>query len=262
MEKGRISLLLRRFGRIDLLDRLRHPFLRLQNWMGNRAFKRACPDLALPPGDLLYASCGMGYERYYRGGRQTADWVAERIIRYQKKTAVRVLDWGCGPGRVARHLPGLLGMRAEVCATDANPEAIAWCREHIQQVSFETNELQPGLSYPDGHFDFVFGISVLSNLDPDLQAGWVAELRRVLKPGGILLLTTQGDAFLPKLSDSEREVYEAGELVLRGDAGDGRRDFSVFHPPAFANRLFGSLRLVEHVPGTGPSAQDVWVLEA
>ncbi|MGY1688890.1 class I SAM-dependent methyltransferase [Geodermatophilus sp. SYSU D01105] len=50
----------------------------------------------------------------------------------------------------------------------------------------------PPLPFDDGRFDLVLGYSVFTHLPVDHQDAWLAELRRVTRPGGLLLLTVHG----------------------------------------------------------------------
>ena len=57
-----------------------------------------------------------------------------------------------------------------------------------------------GVDYPDATFDLIYAFSVFTHLAPAGQTFWIAELTRVLKPGGCLFLTTHGEHYLPQLS--------------------------------------------------------------
>lgn len=102
----------------------------------------------------------------------------------------RVLDWGCGCGRVAAHLERLRpDLQLSGCDIDA--QGVAWCREHLQG-DFQAIDPMPPLPYPDASFDAVFGVSVMAHLTAEVQAAWLLELRRVLRPGGLLALSVHG----------------------------------------------------------------------
>lgn len=104
---------------------------------------------------------------------------------------VRLLDWGCGHGRVTRHfLDHWRG--AEIVGMDIDAEAIAWCRENLRGGSFEVAPLWPPSPLPDASLDAVFGISVMTHLTAEAQDAWLKELRRLLKPGGLALITFHG----------------------------------------------------------------------
>ena len=99
-----------------------------------------------------------------------------------------VLDFGCGCGRVLlplkKHLP-----QARFSGTDTDAEQIAWSQKHIADVSFACNSPEPPLPYADASFDLIYGCSVFTHLDERLQFLWLDELKRVARPGAILILT-------------------------------------------------------------------------
>lgn len=103
-----------------------------------------------------------------------------------------ILDWGCGCSRVLRHLQPLLE-RASLTGFDIDGVTVEWSRRHIEGVSFAVNNSEPPLPCGDERFDLIYGISVFSHLDEFRQQVWLQELRRVLRPGGILIVSTHGD---------------------------------------------------------------------
>ena len=76
--------------------------------------------------------------------------------------------------------------------TDVDAEAISWCRTNLGFAEFGVNDPLPPLQYPSGAFDLAYAISVFTHLDEDFQFRWLDELRRVTRPGGIVLLTPHG----------------------------------------------------------------------
>jgi ubiquinone/menaquinone biosynthesis C-methylase UbiE len=104
----------------------------------------------------------------------------------------RVLDWGCGHGRVIRHLRR---QRNVMCyGADIDADNIGWAQRHIPAIGFAVSSLMPPLPWDDESFDLVYGISVMTHLMPEVQLAWLAELRRVTRKGGHCILTYAGDA--------------------------------------------------------------------
>lgn len=100
-----------------------------------------------------------------------------------------ILDWGCGAGRVTRYL----GMMASgITGVDIDPDNLQQCAASLPEVVFHQVGLYPPTDFPDGRFDLVIGLSVLTHLKESAQDQWLAELRRLVEPGGILLLSVQG----------------------------------------------------------------------
>ena len=103
-------------------------------------------------------------------------------------------------------------------------------------VQISQNELSPPLGYPDQKFDFVYAISVFTHPSAELQTAWLRELRRILKPGGRLLITTQGEGFRDRLTDSQRALFDAGKLVVRYEETSGMNLCGAYHSEADVRR--------------------------
>jgi 2-polyprenyl-3-methyl-5-hydroxy-6-metoxy-1,4-benzoquinol methylase len=102
--------------------------------------------------------------------------------------ALRILDVGCGSGLNAR----MLAQHGHtVVGIDLSPVAIA----KFRATGFEGHvcDVTQGIAYPDESFDIVFASEVIEHVvDTDR---FLAELNRVLKRGGTLVLTTPNSAF-------------------------------------------------------------------
>ena len=102
----------------------------------------------------------------------------------------RVLDFGCGAGRVLKEfLPeAAIG---EFWGCDRHAPTVAWLQENLSPpMHFHLSE-QVQMPHPDGHFDLIYAISVFTHITHDWSA-WLLELHRILKPGGYLLATVIG----------------------------------------------------------------------
>ena len=129
-----------------------------------------------------------------------------------------ILDFGCGPGRAIRILRALApGARLFGC--DIDPEAIAWARSHYASYGdFSVAPHHPPTLYPEGRFDLIVGISVFTHLPEDMQLEWLAELRRIARPGAFLVLTTHGEEHYGKLDADVREIMRTRGFFY-GDFG-------------------------------------------
>jgi Methylase of polypeptide chain release factors len=102
----------------------------------------------------------------------------------------RILDFGVGSGRLARflaHRPDIW----ELHGSDVNPEMGNWCQVNLPG-QFRRNEPLPPLSFESEHFDLIYALSVFSHLPLTATKAWLNELARLLKPGGVLVITTHG----------------------------------------------------------------------
>lgn len=264
MNKTLISNSLRSLGLLYALDKVRFQLEKRNNKQANRLFRKANPDVKLPPDYLMYESFQMNYDKYYTESIDAANWLVNHFKRHASLENATILDWGCGPGRIIRHLPEILGKNCSYYGTDYNANSIAWCSENLPEIDFNHNGLEARLPYQDDMFDVIYGISIFTHLSEQLHYDWTAELLRILKPGGILFLTTQGNAFKQKLSEEEIGHFNQDKLVIRGKVKEGHRTYSAFHPPAFMTKLFADAKVLEHIERpieTGRSLpQDIWIV--
>ena len=261
--RNHLLTVLRSLGLMPLIDRLRMEYFRIKNKKKNKEFKGQNPDIALPPDALMYETFQLDYHKYYHDGQSVARQIKQWILEHRPIEHTSILDWGCGPGRIVRHLPKLLPAANEICATDFNRDTISWCKKNISRVNFYHNDLYPPTSLPQEKFDFIYGISVITHMSAENQQLWLKELHRLLVPGGILLLSTQGDAFISKLNTSEQAQYRSGEIIVRASGAEGKRTYSAFHPPNCMPQLVAPLQVISHIPApknNNRPDQDVWIL--
>jgi SAM-dependent methyltransferase len=192
-----------------------------------------------------------------------------------------VLDFGCGAGRVLPHL-ARLAPQARVAGCDVDQAAIAWAREHRPGARWELSSFHPPLPFEPESFDLVYSISVFSHLGAALQSPWVRELRRVLAPGGIALLTVHGHHAFDEFRTGRvrtawcapgvfaRAPLAAGEYVFapyrrslwtEGDLpGVGREYGLAFHGAELVREAWGrELEVLDVLPRALTDWQDVVV---
>jgi SAM-dependent methyltransferase len=187
----------------------------------------------LPPRRLMVRVAGTGDADWFlRSGRAGYDAIAAHAPLDELRS---VLDFGCGCGRVTRWWSAFHG---QVTGSDVSAPAVAWCRDNLPFARFEENAIAPPLVFDDESFDLVYALSVFTHLTGDLQIAWRDELRRVLRPGGLLLVTTHGRSYVPRLGDEERERFERGELVVRWGDVVGSNLCSAYHPEAYLRDTF------------------------
>ncbi len=255
---------LRRLGLLSAYDRAKYFVLYLIHAGERRALQRSEADFPVPPPALAYdAYAHIRYSEYRETGLRDGQHIAGLINEHAGGQNLKILEWGCGPGRVIRHLQKFLAGPAELTGADYNRDSVAWCRAHLDGITFVENDVEPPLPFDAGRFDVVYALSVFTHLSEPLHAAWIDELARVLKPGGLLLLTLHGDFFRDRhLNADERADYERGRLVTRGRVAVGKKWFAAFHPPAYVERrLLAGFDLLKHRPGpiSAGFEQDVWV---
>jgi ubiquinone/menaquinone biosynthesis C-methylase UbiE len=122
------------------------------------------------------------------GGRRRAYRRLREASGVQR--GARVLDVGCGPGYFARMLAKAVGSEGSVVGVDAAPEMTEYANRKARRLA--NCQFQPGtaesLAFPDASFDLVVSSLMVHHLPDEIQLQAVREMRRVLRPGGALLL--------------------------------------------------------------------------
>jgi SAM-dependent methyltransferase len=116
-----------------------------------------------------------------RKARHLLDIVRRRLGPPEQ---VRALDVGCGVGSTDAYLVRRL---AELDGTDISAEALRRAAEANPSVRYTTYEGE-SLPYEDGRFDLAFAICVVHHVPPAQRHGFAAELRRVVRPGGLVVV--------------------------------------------------------------------------
>ncbi|MHB8645873.1 MAG: class I SAM-dependent methyltransferase [Thermomicrobiales bacterium] len=139
-----------------------------------------------------------------------------------------ILDFGCGCGRIMRRWHAIEG--PTLYGTDDNPDLVEWCKTNLPFANFAENAVLPPLPYEENRFDFIYAFSVFTHLPEEAQYAWMEELRRVLAPGGLLLITVHGKQASRRLPPHERRRFDRGELIVRYEEGAGTNLCNAFHP--------------------------------
>ena len=144
---------------------------------------------------------------WYTGRRKILANFVEDICRRVTDRRPRILDVGCGTG--ANLL--MLSEYGDAEGVDISKDALAFCRERgLDKVKLGAGEKLP---YDDGTFDSVTAFDVVEHMDDDLAG--LREMRRVLRPGGRVLLFVPTFMFLWGVQDdvsNHRRRYRLPEL--------------------------------------------------
>jgi SAM-dependent methyltransferase len=263
--KQQLVRFLRRARLLKVADLARFWAVQARYARSNRSFLQERPDSVVPPKFLMYdAYAHVDYRVYFQKGGINARYIAGLATRYLgSERPVTVCEWGCGPARIVRHLPDLLPTGSRVFGTDYNPRTIEWCSANLPQVTFRLNGLAPPLPFEDGELDMLYAVSVLTHLSEEMHLSWMAECERVVRPGGLILLTVHGDRSIGGLSAGERAEYDAGHLVVRGHVQEGSRTYVAFESPGYMrNVLLRNVDVLEYNPPDAPQLagpQDIYL---
>ena len=224
------------------------------------------PDgLRLPSNRLIFLVIGNAWGSvFYDSGKLLMDSIKNNLIKnnIEINKFDTILDFGCGCGRLIRHLSSLKGTK--LYGTDYNYKLINWCKENLKFAEFDTNNLTPPLKYNDDKFDFIYARSVFTHLGEKLQHNWMSELKRILKKGGILYFTTHGDQFINKLNEPQMKQYKTGDIVTLNDNLNGQNICGSFQSKKYVEEnLMEGFDLINFIPGVEEEhlKQDVYILK-
>ena len=258
-----LQKLFRKLGILEQADYIKFVFSYLSYFSKNRNFKKQNPNIKLPPHYMLFESFGkMDYNSYYDKGRESAVDILDLLKKYHSFENVNILEWGCGPARILRHIPQILSAeKPNIFGSDYNPETIEWNKQSFSNINFFKNELLPPLKYEDDFFDIVYCISVFTHLDEETELKWFDEIIRVLKSGGIFLLSIHGESSKDRLSEEEKKIFDEKGCVIRSNVTEGKRSFTSYNSEKFMReKMLKSVEILEFIPGK-KNEQDIWIVK-
>ena len=154
-------------------------------------------------------------------GPNALDVLWQTLVEWSPR---RVLEVGGGPGELSERMQKELG--AEVSYLDISPRMVELARE--RGVDAQVGDVQ-SLPFEDGTFDTVVAAWMLYHV-PDIDRG-LAEIARVLRPGGALIAVTNSVTHISELRelmaypDGHQETFnrENGEQFLQKHFGEIER---------------------------------------
>jgi len=187
---------------------------------------------------------------WFVGRRRILLQVLNRYLGPNGAHERQILDVGCGTGTMLSHLASF--GRAQ--GVDVDEEAVGYCRERgLKDVRLGEAAKLP---FPDRSYDLVTCLDVVEHLDDDVAA--FREMRRVLRPGGHLLVTVPANPFLWGDQDEvnlHKRRYVAGELrdrLTESGLNVIRLSYmnALLFPPIAAVRMLRRLerRIRPHIP--------------
>lgn len=182
----------------------------------------------------------------------------EMLIPLQKHRSLNefeaVLDWGVGCGFLQFFLAYFLPS-ARVTGIDVDREAVEWCRQSGLHGEFRVVGPLPPTNLQSDVFDLVLGYSILTRLTREAQLDWLAELHRVVKPGGYLAVTVNGELVRPFLTSIE---------ILNELGSKGISDcipHSTYQTKAYALQVYSKwFEVVTYIEGGVNDQQDLIIM--
>jgi len=139
--KKYLSSFIRKTNLAKVADKIRFYIQYTSNYFANKKFAAQNPAAKFPPPYFLYETYEVNYKSYYQDGWQTASEIVALFQAYINfnEAGKKLLDWGCGPGRVVRHLPEILKDAHSFYGCDYNKSYINWCSKNLTNISFVKN---------------------------------------------------------------------------------------------------------------------------
>jgi ubiquinone/menaquinone biosynthesis C-methylase UbiE len=162
------------------------------------------PDLIPPYKIIQEYSGGISSERFDSVGKEILENTLIKLAGLQPHH--RLLDIGCGCGKLARALTAYFDAKGSYYGMDIAAEPINWCKEkyaefpnfHFEQVDIYSSRYNPEGKYksenyifphPDEYFDVVYLGSVFTHMLPSQVKNYLHEILRMLKPEGKCIIT-------------------------------------------------------------------------
>ena len=119
------------------------------------------------------------------------------LDRHREALSGRVLELGCGAGRLTGHL---IAVAQEVHAIDISAAMVEHARRTRPGATYHCADMLDLSRFETGSFDAVVGAwNILDAVDHAARLTVLAELHRVLRPGGLLVFSSHNRAFIPRL---------------------------------------------------------------
>ena len=215
--------------------------------------------LPFPPRELMYrvgafpgSDTPAGYEAFGALLKQEVLGLLPDGWSFEGK---RVLDFGCGAGRVLRHFHEE-SRTATIAGCDIDRASVDWIRANLNWIDARLVEEPPPAPWPDSSFDLIWALSVFTHLT-DHWAGWLLELHRLLQPDGVLIATFLGPAMSMEIAGESWEEDRIGINVLRyGESWDRGGPVALYSPWWIRAHWGRAFDIVELHPTGFPSPDD------
>jgi ubiquinone/menaquinone biosynthesis C-methylase UbiE len=226
-------------------------------------------EVPLPPSKLTNRAIWMGPRTFDKWGYALKRKYDEAVARYSTKPRgeQRLLDWGCGCGRMAKYL----ARECSYTGIDIDREAIEWCRANIKHAAFELQGLEARTAFADDSFDAAIGISIFTHLREDAQFAWLKELARVTAPGGVVAVSVNCATSLRNAGDPPDVVErlrsdgfcDTGvESMLKGVTADDEYYRNIYHTHGYIRETWSrDFEILDILPGFVANMQDMVFLK-
>jgi len=209
-------------------------------------------------------------EYFYIRGYRDAVMLARIFEHLGHGKDSRILDFGCGAGRIIFPLMELGYANCSGC--DIDGDNIAWLQAKPGMADrFHVSGLQPPLPFPDASFDCIYAGSVFTHLDEATQFAFLEDLNRVLAPGGIMAVSVSSwgvlawidktPAFIVHDVENKGINYDSQDLDLTDYGISGEYYRSTFHDHGYIRKTWGRYFDILHIYPYSFGYQDLVILK-
>jgi SAM-dependent methyltransferase len=189
------------------------------------------------------------YAGYERLGRQRRAEILALLPEGWSFEQKRVLDFGCGAGRVLRHFLEE-AQSGEFYGCDIDGPSVEWLNANLSPFRAVQNAELPPLPWPDRSFDLIWALSVFTHLT-DHWSAWLLELHRLLDTDGLLIATFLGEGMSETIAGEPWEEDRIGMNVLRQSLSWDKGGPTVLHSPWWIREHWGRIFAVEALEPLG-----------
>ena len=240
-------------------------FLKDALWHLSKGSTVTTDENPVPPPSLCFLSAA-SYDppHFISTGRVGAEAIKDLLETVGKplESFSSILDFGCGCCRIARHfLP--LWNGASISGIDVNRRSVKWSERNLPDFRISGYRQGDPLPYPSGQFDLVLAVAVFPLLNAEHQYYYFEEIRRVLSPQGIFMVTLKNSERKYELSPDEASGFDAGQAVIREPEYSGSLYCLAYHPEEMVkNVLAFDFSVIRHEKrGSTDTSQDAWLLQ-
>jgi SAM-dependent methyltransferase len=211
---------------------------------------------------------------YLSTGFSALDSIHRCIPSLKDYAPLRILDFGCGYGRVLRMLRAAWS-HSVLTACDVEPDGLAFCMEHFDISGFRS-QIKP-TAIPMAHgFDLIWVGSLITHLNEDAIMGYISLFRHLLEPDGHVVFTTHGEHVVNRLKKGEFHYDLSAEkirsIIRSYDSGGyGYEDYPTWAGYGVSAtsaawlrpkvEALGRMRFRAHLPHHWDNHQDVWCFQ-
>jgi ubiquinone/menaquinone biosynthesis C-methylase UbiE len=181
-------------------------------------------------------------ERLYQQANLNVKKEQRNLAAFGLRSGMSVLEIGCGPGFVTEWVSKLV-VDGSITCVEIDPVMVKYAEQHLAKAAHcEYRIIEASITsttIPDNSFDFAYGRLVFEHI-PDRRAA-LTEIKRLLKPGGKLVMTEGDHAFnllpdpyLPEIQPIREKLMQY-QTSLGGDSMVGRATWRLLKQAGFQN---------------------------